>query len=107
MGSLHHDAPLLTTAAQARHAPRAVSPMNRVRLRPAAAEALPHSPISVSPSRRYADTPSYPAVSLLRVNLLIQFTSQVLPPSPEKACSDWAVSAVMLQIESRTKTDLP
>jgi hypothetical protein len=30
MGSLHHDAPLLTTASQARHAPRAVRPMNRV-----------------------------------------------------------------------------
>jgi hypothetical protein len=34
MGSLHHDDPLLTTASQARHAPRAVSPMNRVRRLP-------------------------------------------------------------------------
>ena len=34
MGSLHHDDPLFTTASQARHAPRAVSPMNRLRQLP-------------------------------------------------------------------------
>jgi hypothetical protein len=28
MEALHHDDPLLTTASQARHAPRAVGPMN-------------------------------------------------------------------------------
>src|SRR5258708_39148260 len=34
MGSLHHGDPLLTTASQARHAARAVSPMNRIQLHP-------------------------------------------------------------------------
>jgi hypothetical protein len=34
MGSLHHDQPLFTTASQARHAPRAVSPMNLIRQLP-------------------------------------------------------------------------
>src|SRR5258707_14395530 len=34
MGSLHHDDPLFTTASQARHAPRAVSPMNRLQQLP-------------------------------------------------------------------------
>jgi hypothetical protein len=41
MGSLHLDDPLLTTASQARHAPRAVGPMDRIRLRPAAARQRP------------------------------------------------------------------
>lgn len=45
--------------------------------------------------------------SLIRVYLLIQFTSQVFPPSSENACSDWAVSEVIPQIENRTSTDLP
>src|ERR1039458_5657367 len=42
-----------------------------------------------------------------RVYLLIQFTSQVLPPSSEKACSDCAVSSVIFQIENRTSTERP
>ncbi len=45
--------------------------------------------------------------SLTRVYLLIQFTSQVFPPSSENACSDCAVSAPILQMENRTSTDLP
>ena len=41
----------------------------------------------------------------MRVYLLIQLTSQVLPPSSEKASSDWALSGEMLQMEKRTRTE--
>lgn len=44
---------------------------------------------------------------LTRVYCVIQFTSQVLPPSAEKACSERASSAVTSQMEKRTSTALP
>lgn len=44
---------------------------------------------------------------LLREYLFTQFTSQVLPPSTEKACSDRAVSGVIPHIEKRTRVALP
>jgi hypothetical protein len=44
---------------------------------------------------------------LPRAYLLIQFVSQVLPPSSENACSDCAESLLIFQMENRTQTYLP
>src|SRR5580765_952418 len=52
-------------------------------------------------SRRNGATPHFVAAASVRVWRSIAFTSQVLPPSAEKACSDWTVSAPVLQIDSR------
>src|ERR1700682_976860 len=42
-----------------------------------------------------------------RVSVAIQFTSQVLPPSSEKACSKWHEFGVMSEMTNRTKMALP
>src|ERR1700722_14559186 len=44
---------------------------------------------------------------LLRLKSVVQLTSQVLPPSGEKACSQCAASAVMFDHTKRTRTVLP
>ena len=54
-----------------------------------------------------SSTRGYQLVAEIRVYLLIQFTSQVFPPSSENACSDCAVSRVIFHMENRTSTDLP
>src|SRR5262252_6583757 len=47
------------------------------------------------------------ASSFTRVWFVIQFTSHVLPPSSEYACSKWGVPVVMFVQRNRTSTDLP
>ena len=43
---------------------------------------------------------------LIRVQVLIQFTPQVLPPSPEKACSERPELGDTDEKANRTRTDL-
>jgi hypothetical protein len=47
------------------------------------------------------------AVQSILLNWAIQLVSQVLPPSPEKACSQWAAVAVMPDQMKRTLMGLP
>ena len=47
------------------------------------------------------------AVQSILLNSAIQLVSQVLPPSPEKACSQWAAVAVMPDQVKRTLMGLP
>src|SRR5580700_8450834 len=45
--------------------------------------------------------------SLTRVSVAIQFTSQVLPPSAENACSKWQEAGVTSDQTCRTKMFFP
>src|SRR5580658_4224848 len=58
---------------------------------------------------RYAAHVHFPlsGASLARVWSVIQFTSQVLPPSSEKDCSKWGVPVLSFDQSKRTKTVLP
>src|SRR6185437_8536851 len=47
------------------------------------------------------------AVQSILLKLAVQLVSQVLPPSPEKACSQWAAVAVMPDQMKRTLMGLP
>ena len=43
----------------------------------------------------------------IRVSVAFQFTSQVFPPSSEKACSKWHEFGVMSEITNRTRMARP
>jgi hypothetical protein len=50
---------------------------------------------------------SFKPVADERVSVATQFGSQVLPPSPENACSKWQVSALLQEMTKRTKIARP